>query len=236
MAEDQTADFVTALDQIASHLSDQRVSAESPRELMQQQLLYEKWTRREEWSLRSEAVPLLLAIEPEEWGALLSSPGLASAEEVLWGLVEQAAAQGQLPLLNPAEDSAFWRVAPRDIYLWARARGIALPPAFDQLMSFIISVVPAEIPGEPVPGGAGPQPSDSSERETVLGAALALLANVPANCRDGSGWVTGEALARQIIANQALWFDHPPQMGPEEMARFLDRWLDSMGGDAELPF
>ncbi len=235
MAEERISDFVTTLDQISRQLARRREAGqESTEELIQQQMLYERWVKREEWELRRVALPLLLAIDPEEWDTLLQSEELAAAETALWELVEQAGTDGALPLLNPGEASAFWRVRPRDIYLWARARGIALPAAFDRLMSFVISVVPVEedagIPDTPA---AAPPPG---ERETVLGAALALLANVPASCRDESGWVTGTALARQILAKQALWFERPPGMTLEEMSRLLDRWLDSMAGDVELPF
>ncbi len=235
MTEEQISDFVTTLDQISRQLTRRKEAGrETTEELIQQQMLFERWVKREEWDLRRVALPLLLAIDPEEWDTLLQSEELAAAETALWELVEQAGTDGTLPLLNPGEASTFWRVRPRDIYLWARARGIALPVAFDQLMSFVISVVPVE--EETGTAGMPSTAAAPGERETVLGAALALLANVPASCRDESGWVTGTALARQILAKQALWFDRPPQMNLEEMSRLLDQWLDSMGGDVELPF
>ena len=235
MAEEQISDFVTALDQISRQLTERREAGqETTEELIRQQMLFERWVKQEEWDLRRVALPLLLAIDPEEWDTLLQSEALAAAETALWELVEQAGAEGVLPLLNPGEASAFWRVRPRDIYLWARARGIALPAVFDRLMSFVISAVPVEEEtGTPeIPPAVAPP----GEREIVLGAALALLANVPASCRDESGWVTGTALAHQILAKQALWFERPPRMNLEEMSRWLDQWLDSMGGDLELPF
>lgn len=193
---------------------------------LEQQRLYEQWLRREEWRLRTEALPLLCGLAPAVW----AEARLGDAEGRLWEAVNasRTAAVG-LPVVNPDAAEDDWRVRPADCYHWARAQGITLPAAFEELIGFILCVVKGREPpvASPAPATIAPGSGTATVREQVLGAALNVLAKCPDQCYDEHGLTSGERIADRIQAQSLRWFDAAePPMPPAAMASLIDQWLE----------
>ena len=198
----------------------------------QAQLLYERWMPKPAWSLRAEAIPLLIGIAPDAWETLRASGECKTRENELWAFVRDAViTEGKPRVMNPDVPDEDWRCAPIDLYQWARASGVPIPEPFEALMQFIQRVVPgssASLPGavrqEPNPSSRKDAPST---REKVLGAALNVLAKCPDRCYDQHGLVSGEKITRLIAAQSMRWFDTAePPMRTGEMADLIDKWLE----------
>lgn len=189
------------------------------------QLLFESWIKRETWLLRRDGLALLAGVDPEA-AAELGSKTVAQAEEALWSLLREAVAAGTLRPLNPEAAPGDWRVTPAALYDWACRQGIPLPEAYTNLMRFILKV----LGGEAVPAGPAPTPEapEAGAREAVLGAALALVATYPEQCRGEEGWIEALPIARQIEQKRALWFEGAAPMPVEEMATLIERWLKTL--------
>ncbi|MGH8525763.1 MAG: hypothetical protein ACREXY_16635 [Gammaproteobacteria bacterium] len=199
---------------------------------METQLLYEHWIRKPEWSLRAEAIPLLIGIAPEAWEALRVSGACGTQEDTLWASVREAVVtEGKPRVINPESPEEDWRCVPIDFYQWARASGVPIPEPFEALMQFIQRVVqrPAASSADALCREAIPPAKNDapSIREKVLGAALNVLAKCPDRCYDQHGLVSGEKITRLIAAQSIRWFDTAePPMGTGEMADLIDKWLE----------
>ncbi len=198
--------------------------------LVEQQMLYEKWLKRPAWNLRREAVPLLVGADPDAWPDALAAAAVADAERALW----QAVADGGGPALKEAvAEPAEWSVEPAAVWNWARACGHAPPAAFDALMQFILRVMPVPSTARPavavpLPGGwsSVELPPLGTAREQVLGAALAIVARWPEQCRDGNGFIDGGRIVERMRQQAAAWFDTPELPLPAtEAVALIERWL-----------
>ncbi len=185
-----------------------------------------------EWSLRAEAIPLLIGIAPETWATLRASGACGTLEHKLWASVRGlVVTEGKPRVINPESREEDWRCAPIDLYQWARASGVPIPEPFEALMQFIQRVVPgssASSPGalrrEPNPSARNDAPST---REKVLGAALNVLAKCPDQCYDEHGMVSGEKIVQLIAVQSMRWFDTAePPMRSGEMTELIDKWLE----------
>lgn len=206
--------------------------AEGEEDPLEQQKLYEQWLRREQWLLRREAIPLALAVNPKEWESLTRRDDLRQAERLVWTAVKKCIADQGLPrVIKAHETEDGWSVSPADFYLWAKAEGIAIPEPFEALIQFILRVVKRPEQSQALPcvndrPAVIPQ-SRSSERETVLGAALNILTKCPEKCYDEHGFVSGAAIADIIESQSTLWFDSPDSPWPSsDMAALIDKWLE----------
>jgi hypothetical protein len=221
--------FAQALQTLASLITGK---AEDPKQL-QQKRLFEHWSQREEWLLHMEAIPLLIGQNPATWEALLDRDDLRQAETAAWenlkaGIVQQ----GRPRVLNPTSDEAEWRVQPTALVPWARSVGVAVPEYLETLLQFIFSVVKKSAVTQE--GGSAsidriPDASQkqSLDRERVLGAALNILSKCPEQCYDEHGFVSGQSIVKLIRQQSMRWFDVPePPMKPDEMAAFIDKWLE----------
>ncbi len=198
---------------------------------IEQQMLYEKWIKQDQWGLRLEALPLLAGAEPEDWSSLLGQQDNAELEQALWTTVVDAVEQQGSPLVqNRDADPEQWQVKPQDIHYWCRTQAIAVPSAFDMLISFVASTVKKAPEQETVMGAKQFMAANtSSDREKVLGAGLAMVCTFPEQCRDQHGWVDGYTLASLIKEKGALVFDdQPPVLDVAEMAELLDGWIKKM--------
>lgn len=178
------------------------------------QARYERWAGREQWRARSEALPLLVGVEPAEWGG--SERARSADAAALWSRFAAELgldANGDLPL------------SPARVREWARGAGVALPRALARLLDFIASVLPATA------SGGTPQVSEvevlrAQERETVLGAALMLVTREAHECVDEEGYLDPGRIARLVRARSLLWFPlAPPQLSEADITRLLARWL-----------
>lgn len=241
-------DFVQGLKAIGSqwrvaHSSPADASAGDARQAqihahIEQQILFEKWVKRDSWLLRDEAMPLLLGAAPEAWGEFGNDPERQQVLAGLWALLQACVRQNGSPrVLNPEDPVGQWRVSPADLHGWAGYARIPVPAAYDMLMSFVRKAVkrddmPADT-ASPFDFGQAQAPATStgeaSVREQILGAALTMLANFPKDCRDENGFVEGHRIAERILQRQAVLFEEGlPEMGAAEIGELLDRWVRAL--------
>jgi hypothetical protein len=190
------------------------------------QRLYEIWLKRDEWRVYQEALPLLFGIPPEHWNAWAAQPGADNAVAALWREIQAAVEHGRgPPVVNPRSAATDWMVRPQDLHTWAHNGGFELPEPFDTLMSFIAKVLstPAAVSLSPVA-----DKDSSSDREAVLGAALAVVASFPEQCRGDAGWIEAEAVVDAILAKSAIWFERGPPMPRPAMVELIDKWFGTL--------
>jgi hypothetical protein len=201
----------------------------SPDAPLRLQTLYEHWLRRDAWLLFSEAVPLLLGQDPNEWQFQLKQARLAALEPQVRAALADAVNKTNRPtVLNRESAVDDWEVQPTDIYQWATAQGLAVPEPFERLAQFIMQTVkrgPA-LGGGPV-GGDPVSAAQANGRERVLGAALNLVGKCPENCRDEFGFLSGDKIVHLILEQSIRWFDQErPPLAAAEMVTLIDKWLE----------
>lgn len=170
---------------------------------------YERMLKQDAWKLGSEALPLLVGVDPRTWQQHVAKAG-ASAEAA--ALHEQLA----------GEADADGCITPGALRDWARRAGIELPASLGSLLDYIARVVPPPREAESI------QPTPASgDREIVLGAALALVTKFPDRCRDAHGFFDGARIADLMLEKAVLWFpDRPPALSRDEIARLIERSLE----------
>jgi hypothetical protein len=192
---------------------------------MAQQILFERWLPQEDLLFRRQGIPLLLGVDPEAFLPFLMEAGLMGLEEALWARLAIEFPGSGGGLANPGEGPDYWRIPPRDLYGYAALRGIPVPFAFEQLIQFIAKAVPPPLAPEPPVARSG-RPADPSERETLLGAALNVVAKCPHECTDANGFVDGVMVAGLIRARERLWFaERPLSLSDAEVAALIEQWL-----------
>ena len=191
---------------VAARAAARGVEHRGPRRLP---ALYEHWLARERWQCVDEALPLLVGIDPACWSAHLAAADLADAARAAAAALTAAFAQ--------ALD-----VEPRRVGTWAEGAGLELPAPYAALLTFFDRVLP-EGPSAPP---ATPAALPVSERERILGAALALVTRFPADCRGPHGPFDGECIAERMLAQAAVWFPGgPPTASRREIAELLETYL-----------
>ena len=175
------------------------------------QIVYETWLTRERWQLEREALPLLVGVDPLQWPKHVERYDLArTSEAALHALV---AAFGSAPAAA---------LEPQYLAQWARQHEIALPLPFARILEFLQQVLPTA-QAAMVAGGAA---ATASDRERVLGAALALVCRFPAACRDANGSISSDTLAASVLAQSPEWFPQGPSaLGRDDIVTLLERYL-----------
>ncbi len=178
------------------------------------QVLYERWLKRENWAARSEALPLVVGVDPQLWQSYLETGDLETTEQALW-----AAYQADAGITGESDPVAVDRVV-----AYFRGQQVEMPASFSRLYDFVRQVTLSAVPKVE---DSAPTANHGEESEAVLGAALALVASMPDRCRDEHGFVAGEQIAKLILQSAARWFPlQPPAMTESEMAALINKWLD----------
>ena len=197
-----------------------------------QQKIYEKWIKQEEWKLRDQGLPLAIGLDPEKWSELFELSGFKDLEQTAWDALEKLSPTDEGPnVLNLDDETGEWKVNSAEFYRWLNSKGITVPDSLDSLMQFVMTVMlkpkeqsSAAMSSDPASGVSG---SLSTDREMVLGAAFNIVSKEPNSCRDDSGLTNGKALAEMIAAQSVLWFEKSkPPMSVEKMGDFLEKWLE----------
>ena len=177
----------------------------------------EGWAKRSEWAARSEALPLLVGADPNDWARALELPSNARHEAALWRALSATLGLG-------ADSNAL--ISPTRLRSAAEANGLDLPLALVRVLDFITAVLsPA---GEDPPDPA-PLLQAAEDRLTVLGAALALLARTPDRCLNEAGYYDAARLARAIFQQAVYWFPlGPPSLDEAAAATLIARWLPAL--------
>ena len=194
------------------------------------QKVYEKWTVRENWLIKTEGIPLILGYDPEN----INTGYPAQAADDLWSHAQKCVQKGLLQIDNVEKNPDLWTSSPFEIYKWATVSRIELPEMLNNLMSFIVSTIPSDR------DNTGSNNLDNSRdnvqtdkpqvrNEAILGMALALLAACPDKCRDEHGSIRTEKIVKLIESKHEFWTGKDNlSFSSEEMADVLNRWLGTV--------
>lgn len=178
------------------------------------QVLYEQWLKQENWAARSEALPLVVGVDPQLWRTYLETGDLEETEQALWADYQRDAG-----ITGESDPVPVDRVV-----AYFRDQQVEMPASFSRLYDFVRQVT---LSAEPKVEDIAQTCNHGAETEAVLGAALALVASMPDRCRDENGFVAGEQIATLILQSAARWFPlEPPVMTETEMAALINKWLD----------
>lgn len=175
-------------------------------------LLYERWVGEEQWPLAPVAVALLVGVAPERWQEHVKSLGMASE-----------ARQLQDHLLSDLATDGAQVTSSLRLRAWAQGQGVAMPAVAESLLDFVSRTLPRLAIEAPVAATAAPRATD---KEAVLGAALALVTRFTEDCLDDERMFDGARIARLMLAQSALWFgDGPPRMSEQAIAELVEHYI-----------
>lgn len=177
-----------------------------------QQLLYEHWVGQEDWPLAPVALALLVGVAPAQWAAHVQARGLqAEAEQLRARLATELA-------LTANQITSGLRLR-----AWAQSQGVALPAAAETLLDFVARTLPRTVAELPA---MSPPAARTSDKEMVLGAALALVTRFTEDCLDDERMFDGARIARLMLEQAALWFpDGPPRMDERAIAELVEHYI-----------
>jgi len=177
-----------------------------------QQMLYEYWVGQEHWPLAPVAMALLVGVAPDKWANHVEALGLSAEAELL-----RARIAADLGL------EAGQSIEGLRLRAWAQSQGVSLPPAAEHLLDFVARTLPrmaADVSLVSAPA------TRNTDKEAVLGAALALVTRFTEDCLDEERMFDGARIARLMLAQAALWFpDGPPPMNEQAIARLVEHYI-----------
>ena len=177
-----------------------------------QQALYEHWIGQERWPLAPVALALLVGVAPVQWRAHLDTHNLVADADQLKTLL-----QNELTLDADLMTSGL------AVRAFAQRHGVTLPAAAEPLFDFVARTLlrlAAEIPVVAAPAAR------SSDKEVVLGAALALVTRFTEDCLDDERMFDSARIARLMLAQAALWFpDGAPRMDERAIAELVEHYV-----------
>jgi hypothetical protein len=177
-----------------------------------QQALYEHWIGQERWPLDPVALALLVGIAPAQWHAHLDRHKLVAD-----------AAQLRTLLQNELTLDADLTTNGLAVRAFAQRHGVTLPAAAESLLDFVARTLPRLAAEIPVVAAA---PARSSDKELVLGAALALVTRFTEDCLDDERMFDSARIAQLMLAQAALWFpDGPPRMDERAIAALVEHYI-----------
>ena len=188
------------------------------------QKLYEKWAVKESWHLISQAIPLLLSLDPEDY----SDSDIDKKSQDLWVHAQHCVEQGLLIVINKESPADKWEAKPLDVYKWAVISRVELPEQLNTLMSFVMmSIDPSmKVSADTQDGNDQGYTSYNSDKEHMLGAALAMVATYPGQCMNKKGKVSAENIMSLINKNEnELFGDNIPNLSSTTVIDLINKWI-----------
>jgi len=197
---------------------------------IKQQKLYEKWTVKTSWHLKNQAIPLLLSMDPEKYLDVDFDEVTEKKYQDLWEHAQHCVDQGLLFVLNKENPADEWEAKPIDVYKWAAISRVELPEQLTALMEFVMMTLLSTVnistgsPGENIQSEA----SYNSDKERILGAALAMLAAYPEQCMNKKGRVRAENIISLINKNGAeLFAEETPDLSSIAAIDLINKWIET---------
>lgn len=163
--------------------------------ILNKQILYEKWSCKDKWFIYKEGIYLLLGHEP------LSKSLDKQKIDSLWYAIKESINKKQLAVINSGLTEKQWAIRPVDLYYWAKLNNIKIPQELSLLMDFIIKTVKKSPANKFRDNNENFKIKHDSNKELVLGSAMALLINNPNKCKDKTGKIRVDLIAKNIISN-----------------------------------
>lgn len=196
---------------------------------IKQQKLYEKWTVKTSWHLKNQAIPLLLSMDPEKYLDVDFDEVTEKKYQDLWAHAQHCVDQGLLFVVNKENPADEWEAKPIDVYKWAAISRVELPEQLTALMEFVMTTLLSTVdistgsPGENIQSEA----SYNSDKERILGAALAMLVAYPEQCMNKKGRVRAENIISLINKNGAeLFAEETPDLSSIAAIDLINKWIE----------
>lgn len=206
----------------------QREKAIYGEDKIRQQKLYEKWTVKTSWHLKSQAIPLLISMDPERYSDSEFDDVTEKKYQDLWKHARHCVEQDLLFVLNRESPADEWEARPVDVYKWAAVSRVELPEQLTALMEFIMmSLLSTVNPSSDSQGDNSQSEANySSDKEYILGAALAMLATYPEQCMNKKGRLRAENIVSLIDKNESLLFaEKTPDLSTIAAVDLVNKWI-----------
>ena len=193
------------------------------------QKLYEKWALKESWHLKSQGIPLLLSIDPEIYSDSSVDESTEQKIQDLWEHAQHCVEQDLLLVLNRASPVDEWEATPIDVYKWAAISRVDLPEQLSTLMEFVMIAVLSTVNGSSDSSASKSQneASYNSDKEHILGAALAMLATYPEQCMNKKGRLRAENIVSLINENEgSLFVEKAPDISATVAIDLINKWIE----------
>lgn len=159
---------------------------------------FESHLKKDSWLVFDEAIPISNGIAPNEAGSieLYSKTWYRELKDLA------LAAQGNktLSIINHESKPKQWRVTPKAFVKWALEKEININPV-------LVEVIKLEKKTPSFKKAHGNTESNAQKRESILVAALAVLAAYPDKCKL-NGKVSAAKIADQIEQKSDIWFGY----------------------------
>ena len=193
------------------------------------QKLYEKWAVKESWHLKSQGIPLLLTIDPEIYFSSSVDEATEQKYQDLWEHAQHCVEQDLLLVLNRESPVDEWEATPIDVYKWAAISRVNLPEQLSTLMEFVMMAVLSTVNHDSDSSNVKNQneASYNSDKEHVLGAALAMLATYPELCKNKKGRLRAENIVSLINENEgSLFAGKVPDLSATAAIDLINKWIE----------
>jgi len=206
----------------------QREKAIYGEDIINQQKLYEKWAVKTSWHLKSQAIPLLISMDPERYSDDEFDEVTRKKHQDLWEHAQHCVKQDLLFVLNRENPVDEWEAKPVDVYKWAAVSRVELPEQLTALMEFVIMSLHSSvnISGDSQGGNSQSATSYNSDKEHILGAALAMLSIYPEQCMNNKGRLRAENIVSLIGRNESLLFaEKAPDLSTTAAVDLINKWI-----------
>ena len=193
-----------------------------------QQKLYEKWAVKPSWRLKSQAIPLLLSMDPEKYSTSYCDEVTKQKYQELWEHAQHCVEQELLFILNRERPAEEWEAKPIDVYKWAAVSRVELPVQLSTLMEFVMMslVSTANINNDSLDNKKQNDITYDKDKERILGAALAMLVTHPERCKNKKGRVRAENILSLINENESVLFgEEIPGISPTAGIDLINKWI-----------
>jgi len=191
---------------------------------IRQQKLYEKWAVKTSWHLKTQGIPLLLSIDPDRYSDSDFDETTEQKCQDLWEHAQHCVEQDLLVVLNRESPVDEWEVKPVDVYKWAAISRVELPVQLTSLMEFMMMTLLSSV--NTSSDNSQSDAAYNSDKEHILGAALAMLATYPEQCRNKKGRIRAENIVSLINKNESLLFvDKAPDLSATAAVDLVNKWI-----------
>jgi hypothetical protein len=195
---------------------------------IKQQKLYEKWAVKTSWHLKTQGIPLLLSMDPDKYSDTDFDETTEQKYQDLWEHAQHCVEQDLLVVLNRESPADEWEAKPVDVYKWAAISRVELPVQLTSLMEFVMMSLLSTVSTSSDSSGGNSQSEAAynSDKEHILGAALAMLATYPEECRNKKGRIRAENIVSLISKNESLLFvDTAPDLSATAAVDLVSKWI-----------
>ena len=195
---------------------------------IKQQKLYEKWAVKTSWHLKTQGIPLLLSMDPDKYSVTDLDETTEQKYQDLWEHAQHCVEQDLLVVLNRESPADEWEAKPVDVYKWAAISRVELPVQLTSLMEFVMMSLLSTVntSSDSSGGNSQSEAAYNSDKEHILGAALAMLATYPEECRNKKGRIRAENIVSLISKNESLLFvDKAPDLSATAAVDLVNKWI-----------